>query len=378
MILIALSVFAWRLAGQGTAGRGLSLSLVLGAAFGIVLQRSRFCFYCIARDYIEKRETSGLYAILIALGVGMLGYQALFGAFLPIPTPERLPPGAHIGPVSIVLVAGALVFGVGMAISGSCISAHLYRLGEGATASPFALLGAALGFVLGFLSWNGLYLQFIQQAPVVWLPHYLGYGGTALAQTGLLLALAAWITWRGKSAAPDDALKASVWQQVAVKRWPPAVAGVLIGFIGLVAYLRLAPLGVTAELGSLARTGATQAGWLPARLQGLDGFAGCATVVKEALLSNNGVFVLALVAGAWAAALNAGAFAPRAPRRIAANFIGGVLMGWGGMTALGCTVGTLLSGIMAGALSGWIFALACLAGIAITLRLRRAFNPAAS
>jgi len=34
---------------------------------------------------------------------------------------------------------------------------------------------------------------------------------------------------------------------------------------------------------------------------------------------------------------------------------GGVLLGWGAMTGLGCTIGTLLSGGMAGALSGWVF-----------------------
>ena len=88
-----------------------------------------------------------------------------------------------------------------------------------------------------------------------------------------------------------------------------------MAFIAVIAYLRVAPLGVTAELGSLARTAAFDAGWLPARLAGLDGFAGCATAVKQALLSNNGVFVLSLVAGAWAAALAAGRSSPGCRRR---------------------------------------------------------------
>lgn len=142
-LLALVGAAAWRLAPLPDGGRDLSLSLLLGAAFGIVLQRSRFCFYCIARDAIERRDPRGAYAVLVALAVGTLGYHAVFGAFLPLPGAERLPPGAHIGPVSLALVAGAFVFGVGMRISGSCISAHFYRLGEGALASPFALLGAA-------------------------------------------------------------------------------------------------------------------------------------------------------------------------------------------------------------------------------------------
>lgn len=376
-VMAAIFLAAWFVSSQPEGGRSLSLSLLLGAAFGVVLQRSRFCFYCIARDFIERRETAGLYAVLIALGTGVLGYAAVFGAFLPIPSADRLPPGAHIGPVSLALVAGAFVFGIGMRISGSCISAHFYRLGEGALASPFALLGAALGFVLGFASWNALYLSLIQGAPVVWLPRHLGYGGSVLVQCGALVALAWGLSRAGRRASSPATsapqLAVPLWRAVLQDRWPPAVGGLLIGFIGVIAYLRIAPLGVTAELGSLARTAAAASGWLPDRLEGLDTFAGCATVVKRALLSNNGVFVMALVAGAWAAALAAGAFRPRLPsmKDIARNFAGGMLMGWGGMTALGCTVGTLLSGVMAGAASGWVFGAACLAGIWAGLRVAR-------
>ncbi len=77
-------------------------------------------------------------------------------------------------------IAG-LAFGAGMAISGSCVSAHLYRLGEGSPTAPFALIGTAIGFVLGFLSWNALYLTCIADAPIVWLPRWLGYAGTLVA-----------------------------------------------------------------------------------------------------------------------------------------------------------------------------------------------------
>ena len=151
------------------------------------------------------------------------------------------------------------------------------------------------------------------------------------------------------------------------------VGGVLIGFLATLSYLRVGPLGVTAELGSVARTAADGLGWLPERLEGLDSFSGCATAVKEALLSNNGLFILGLVVASWASALLAGDFQPKRPRvsELLRNLLGGVLLGWGSMLALGCTVGTLLSGIMAGALSGWVFAVFCLVGVLLGLRIRR-------
>ena len=38
-------------------------------------------------------------------------------------------------------------------------------------------------------------------------------------------------------------------------------------------------------------------------------------------------------------------------------------MGFGAMIALGCTVGNLLSGIMAASLSGWVFLIFCALGL---------------
>lgn len=368
--LVLLGIGAWWLSAHGEDPL-LSFSLLSGAIFGIVLQRSRFCFYCITRDFLERREAGGLLGLLAALAIGTLGYHAVFGAFMPEAVPGRLPPGAHIGPISIALVLGALAFGIGMALAGSCISAQFYRLGEGFLGAPLALLGALLGFVAGFFSWNFFYLRAMQEAPVPWLPHHLGYGGSLLLQLALLGVLALLLVRfsRGQTATASTSVAQSVFGQ----RWPTYVGGILIGMLGTLAYLRVAPLGVTAELGSLARTAANQLPLFPARLEGLDGFRGCATAVKETLLSRNGVFVLALVAGAFAAALPAGDFQPRLPRfgeslRLLA---GGLLMGWGAMLALGCTVGVLLSGIMAAAVSGWVFLAVCLLGLWLGWKLRQ-------
>nr|WP_250645007.1 YeeE/YedE thiosulfate transporter family protein [Comamonas serinivorans] len=143
--------------------------------------------------------------------------------------------------------------------------------------------------------------------------------------------------------------------------------------IATVAFLRVAPLGVTAELGSWGRTGAHAAGLLPDTLQGLDSFRGCITAVKNGLWTRNGAFIAALVLGSFAAAAGSGSFRLQWPTRheVWRNLLGGLLMGWGAMLALGCTVGTLLSGIMAAAVSGWVFAVACGVGLWLGWRLRQ-------
>jgi len=370
LILVVLGASAFVLQGQGHAAP--ALSLVFGAGFGVVLQRSRFCFFCMFREWYDEGDPRGLLGLLAALATGIIGTTLIFGAWLPDATTGRLPPDAFIGPVSIALVVAGLAFGAGMAISGSCVSAHLYRLGEGSPTAPFALLGTVIGFMLGFATWNHIYLSVIADAPVLWLPQKLGYAGALLVALALL-ALAAWgLTKTSRPVAlpspPQDLSEALLG-----RRWPAWVGGAIIGVLGTFAYFRVAPLGVTAEIGSRARQAAASLGVVPSRLEGLDTLRGCISVATDALLSRNGAFVLALVAASFAAALAAGQFKPVWPRagHIVRGLIGGVLLGWGAMTGLGCTVGTLLSGIMAGALSGWVFAAAVFTGIAITLSAGR-------
>ncbi len=377
-LLIALGIFyfVWSLYGAPET-RTLALSLALGAGFGFVLQRSRFCFFCHTREYVEEGDPRGVLSILLALAIGTLGYLVVLTQWVPVPLGDRLPPTAHVGPVSYVLALGAFVFGIGMSVSGSCISAHIYRLGEGSPTSPFALLGTVIGFGLGFLSWNTLYLATIVDSPVVWLPHSLGYAGTLALTFAILLGIAWIVLARGRfkvaARRESNVTLASVGNAVFVERWPAWAGGLLVGIISAVAYLRVSPLGVTAEIGSLARTWTQQAGLLPSTLHGLDSFRGCVTVVKTALLSPNGIFVGGIILASFAAAMASGQFQPRRPTLDEAlrGLIGGALMGWGAMVALGCTVGVLLSGIHAGALSGWIFLLFCFGGMIAGLWLRR-------
>lgn len=362
-------------------GRTLVFALTIGVALGVVLQRSRFCFFCHARDYFDPgpagADPRGLLSIVLALAVGSIGMHLVYAGWLPVPTPQRLPADAHIGPVSWALALAGLSFGLGMVISGSCISAHWYRLGEGSPTAPFALLGAALGFGVGFNTWNSLYSLTIATARPLWLPHFVGYTGSLLITLLLLAAAAAWWSRRGW---PEPAIERAVAPRTGIEwarrlfgpqRWSCAVGGLLVGWLATLVLLRLRPLGVTAALGASAREQASAWGWVPERLDGLDQLAGCATQLQAALWdSPNAQLVLGLVGGSFAAALLSGQFQPRWPRwgHVVRGLCGGVLLGWGAMTGLGCTVGTLMSGTMAGALSGWLFGVSMLAAIWVGLR----------
>ena len=374
LIVVGIGVMAYRLHNDPARGATASFSLLTGAALGIVFQRGRFCFFCITRDYIEFRNSAPLFSILTALAVGGIGYVVVFGAFLPDPSRGRLPPDAHIGPISWVLVAAGLAFGLGMALSGACISGHLYRLGEGYTRAPLAIAGSLIGFGAGFLTWQPLYISTIVKADIYWLPKEYGYAG-ALGIHLLVLAAIAGILWRRLPelpARPAQKLAPTYLTHIIFRnRWNPIVTGAIIGVIGVFAYLRVQPLGVTAQLGSLSRTYMTEQGMLADRLNGLDGFRGCATAVVSTI-TDNGILIGGFVASALAAGLAGNHFkpSPLTPKNALTALIGGVMMGWGAMLGLGCTVGTLLSGISAFAGSGWIFGAAVFVGIWVGVKLR--------
>ncbi|MEK9886405.1 MAG: hypothetical protein VW452_05825, partial [Pelagibacteraceae bacterium] len=81
-IIVVISISLW-IKVELTNESGLFyLSLWIGLMLGVVLQRSRFCFYCLSRDFIEKKDASGLLGILLSLVIGTIGYHFVFGAFL--------------------------------------------------------------------------------------------------------------------------------------------------------------------------------------------------------------------------------------------------------------------------------------------------------
>ena len=300
----------------------------------------------------------------------MVGHHVVFGAQLPDPSRGYVPPTAFISRVSWHTLLGGVAFGIGMVAAGGCISGQLWRLGEGAVASLVALAGVVAGQLVGQLAWNGLWVAVVAEAPTVWLPKSGGYAGSLAIELAVVGALALLLlrfvpTAKKPAAVEADAASGSggdvgrAMGRLFREPWPAALAGAALGGLATLALFRGAPLGVTAELARLAREVGNATGLLPERLEGLDLIGGCRPPESASglLLSNNGLLVVALVAGSLAAALAAGEFRPRVgrPRALLLALLGGVLLGFGAFVASGCTVGALLSGVMASAGHGWLF-----------------------
>src|SRR5262245_45158963 len=122
--------------------------LLIGAAFGFVLQRGRFCINSAFREVLFQDYTM-LRAYMLAVVVTMIGANLIeqLGWLQPAAdgTAGQLYRQAFVPWANVV---GGYIFGMGIVLAGGCGSGILYRLGEGNLAYVFAVFGFFFGIAM--------------------------------------------------------------------------------------------------------------------------------------------------------------------------------------------------------------------------------------
>lgn len=157
--------------------------LIFGVVFGMILQRSRFCFTAAFRDPVITGSTSLTRAVFLAIAVGTIGFSAL--SLYSISTGGKPMGTDSVAPLSILTVIGGIMFGIGMVTAGGCASGTLMRVGEGFQLQWVALLYFMLGSVAG--AWAMGFLEPLGKANIkVYLPDHLGWAGALIFQFALI------------------------------------------------------------------------------------------------------------------------------------------------------------------------------------------------
>lgn len=162
--------------------------LLFGAAFGVVIQRCRFCFVRAFRDPFMTGEAEIGKAVVISLIVAVIGIAVLKAngfrreSMYVIPT---------FGWGSLV---GGVIFGIGMVVAGGCGSGTLWRVGEGNLKLWIALFAFATSnsLMTGWLESSGIRQKL---GAAVFLPHYLGWEGAILLVVGVSLIWYLVLAW---------------------------------------------------------------------------------------------------------------------------------------------------------------------------------------
>ena len=157
--------------------------LIFGVVFGMILQRSRFCFTAAFRDPVITGSTSLTRAAFLAVAVGTIGFSAL--SLYSISTGGKPMGTDSVAPLSILTIIGGVMFGIGMVTAGGCASGTLMRVGEGFQLQWVALLCFMLGSVAG--AWAMGFLAPLGKANIkVYLPDHLGWAGALIFQFALI------------------------------------------------------------------------------------------------------------------------------------------------------------------------------------------------
>jgi len=322
--------------------------LLVGAFFGAVSQRSKFCTVTAVSNLSLMRDYRQFHAYLAALGVALLGTGLLEGGqWVDIPA-SSYRSGALDWSGALL---GGLIFGVGAMLAGGCATRTLVRTAEGNLGSLISLLAFAMvGMVTLFGVLEPLRVWLRNQtvwvlahregslAGVLDLPFWTLYLGLALLCLSLILGLGDWRKHRGMLLAG-----ALLGLAVTAGWW-------VTGTLGQDEFRETAPFSVSVA-GPLARSSAY-------------------VTLGQVTDSPFGLFLIAgMLLGAVASALVTRNFHWSAPAgtRVGSYLIGGGMMGLGAILASGCNIGNGLTGMATASVQPLIASTAIVFGMLLGL-----------
>lgn len=348
---------------------------VLAFVFGFIANKANFCTMGALSDIVNMGHWGRMRMWLLAIAVAILG-ASLLSYTGQVDLSRAVMQRPTIAWLSLLL--GGALFGIGMTLAGGCANKNLVRAGGGSLRSVVVLTFTAIA---SYMTLKGLFGQ--------WRANYLDpvaihLGESGWADQGLPTALAKLTGWSQGSALLLTAglfvlaLMLFVFKDARFRaNRVQVLAGVVIGLVVVGGWYVSGHLGFgenpqtledtffatnSRTIESMSFVGPLAFGlellllWTDASLHMSFGIA---TVLG--VLLGSAAYALATRRFRWEG------FASLADLR--AQLIGAMLMGFGGVTALGCTIGQGLSGLSTLAIGSFLAVAGIVAGSVVTLKV---------
>jgi uncharacterized membrane protein YedE/YeeE len=347
---------------------------VIAFVFGLVAAKSNFCTMGALADIVNMQHWGRMRMWLLAVAVAIAGTTLLsFTGQVDLSKSVAQRPNLPW----LSLLVGGLLFGVGMTLAGGCANKNLVRIGGGSVRSFVVLSFVAIASYMTlkglFGQWRARWLdpQRIDLGALGWPDQGLG---TALAksaglepQTALLVAAAVVVGLLLAFVLKDRRFRGNALQ---------VGSGVVLGLLVVAGWYVSGHLGFgenpeTLENVYFATNTRT--------IESLSFVAPLAYSLELLMLWTDASLhltfgiasVIGVVAGSLAYALAARKFHWEGFASVAdlrTQLVGAVLMGFGGVTSLGCTIGQGISGVSTLAIGSFLAIGGIVAGSVVTLK----------
>ena len=335
-------------------------AFALSFVFGAVTQRSNYCTMGAISDIANFGDWTRARMAIASVGVAIIGV-----ALLKVTGTVDIAKSFYVAPKLIWLshIVGGLCFGFGMTLAGGCGSKTLLRVGSGSLRALVTLLVMAVFAWFTLRGVLGVFRVATFDAVAVTLPStqdlssLLGLSGQSAVILAAVIGAALLVfAFFGRE------FRADKWN------W---IAGVVVGLTVIAGWYASGRVGFIAE-----HPESLEAAWVstnsgrpesltftapPAYLLELLGFWSD----KSKFVTFGVASVIGVVVGAAAMAVLTRTFRWEgfaSVEDLSNHLVGAALMGFGGVTALGCTVGQGLSGMSTLALGSFITVAAIVIG----------------
>ncbi|MGQ0509010.1 MAG: YeeE/YedE family protein [Betaproteobacteria bacterium] len=348
-------------------------AFALAFVFGAIGNKTNFCTMGAVSDWVNMGDLGRMRMWLLAIAVALLGSSGLhLAGVVDLSKSIYQAPGF----TWLSYLVGGFLFGVGMTLGSGCGSKTLIRIGGGNLKSlvVFVFLGVA-----AYMTLRGLFGAFrvnvLEQASVTFstgqdLPSLLA-AGTGMAKTTWIAVCAGVI---------GIALIAFAYANAEFRsNFDYTLGGVVTGLVVVGGWY------VSGKLGYIAEDPQTlQEAFVATNTGRMESFSFVSPMAftldylmlwtdKSKIITYGIASAMGVIAGSAAYALVSRSFrweGFRDAEDTASHIIGGILMGFGGITALGCTIGQAVTGISTLALGSLLTFAAIVAGSALTMKVQ--------
>lgn len=349
----------------------LGLAFAVAFAFGAIGQKTHFCTMGAVADIVNMGDWSRMRMWLLAIGVAILGSAALHAAGL-----IDLGKSIYRTPNFIWLsyLVGGLCFGVGMVLASGCGSKTLIRIGGGNLKSLVVFLVLGLVAYMTMRGVLGVFRVNVLEKVALTFP-----GGQDVPALLTAAGMEAKSAFRLAVFGIGGGLTVFCLARRDFRTFDNLLGGIGSGLAVVAAWYVSGHLGYLAEHPETLAEAflATNSG----RMEALTFVAPQAYALELLMLWTDSsrkltfaiATVLGVIAGSAAWALLSRGFRWEGFASVedtASHLIGASLMGFGGVVAMGCTIGQGLSGFSTLALGSIVTFLAIVAGAVAALKFQ--------